>query len=292
MAKLTSLTGIDFSTANLGFYGDFFVDEGFLENFFFNLNGTTYDDLYLVRGTSSDADLVLILLGSGFGTDTTGFLNTGTVEAMVEADWSGPDRWYLEDIALNLVDVLDTIFLGDTQSQEGLFFEAFFGADVFELSAIFEDAVEGYFGNDTFTGGANSFDTMFGGPGDDFFEVSKGDYIDGGVGFDTVTFASSGAVVVAVGNNAANSGDATGSFFNAVEAFVGSAFSDSMTAFLSTSISFEGGEGDDTLTGSSGRDSIFGGAGSDILSGGAGGDLLVGDGAEYAEFSGLFDSIA
>lgn len=289
MAVLTSLSGLNFATANLAFYGDSFSEEGYLEDAFIDLNGTTYDDFYFVRATTQEVDLVLIVLGRNFTIGTDGFIESGFVEAIAEAEWDGNDRWYVEDLALDLLSVLDVIYGDEPTAQENLFFDAFFGDDLFDLSSFADDGVEGYFGNDTFKGGSGGFDTMFGGPGDDLFEVSIGDYVDGGEGFDTVSFALTRSVEVTLGNNAENSGDATGSTFNSVESLIGSLFDDRFATTLLVGVMMDGDAGADSLTGGDGDDSLVGGDGSDSIEGGAGDDFLIGDSAASIEAFTQFD---
>jgi Ca2+-binding RTX toxin-like protein len=95
--------------------------------------------------------------------------------------------------------------------------------------------------------------------GDDFIVgVPGANAIDGGLGNDTVSYASStAAVAIALGGSVGAGGDAQGDTIINVENLIGSNFND-------------------TLVGDSRTNTLLGGAGSDILNGAAGVDVMVG----------------
>jgi Ca2+-binding RTX toxin-like protein len=141
-------------------------------------------------------------------------------------------------------------------------------------------------GNDTVTGstagdalwGQAGTDTLNGGDGDDKLVGGTGaDSLTGGNGVDIVSYedAASG-VTVNLGSMGSNTGDASGDTYSSIEIVVGSTFADTMTAASATSATFDGGGGNDTITGSSASDYLYGGTGSDSISGGSGADLMVG----------------
>jgi Ca2+-binding RTX toxin-like protein len=116
--------------------------------------------------------------------------------------------------------------------------------------------IEGQGGNDEINGGFAS-DVIFGGDGDDFLTGYEGnDFIDAGPGNDTV--------VVHIGNDTVFGGEGDDEL-NGME--------------TGRSSSFDGGPGNDEITGTSRRDTITGGSGNDIIDGGRGADrVFAGDG--------------
>lgn len=177
------------------------------------------------------------------------------------------------------------------------------------------DIVNGDSGNDSVDGGvgtdlcygSSGNDTVLGGDGNDVVDGSDGndlldgglgpDTITGGRGTDTVTYASRSAAVfvdpepLAIGTYDDGQAGEKDQVRNDIENVIGGAGNDKITAqtvgvigsFLTNR--FEGGKGNDTLTGLSdndtliggdGDDSILGGDGNDSIDGGAGKDSLFG----------------
>jgi Ca2+-binding RTX toxin-like protein len=92
--------------------------------------------------------------------------------------------------------------------------------------------------------------------GDTYYAGSESLAFDGGAGTDTVSYASSGAGIgldLAAGTG---SGDAAGDSYTSVEAFVFTAYADTIT----------GSSANEIFTGGVGADTIDGGGGSDIIS--------------------------
>lgn len=92
--------------------------------------------------------------------------------------------------------------------------------------------------------------------GDTYYAGSESLAFDGGAGTDTVSYASSGTGIgldLAAGTG---SGDAAGDSYTSVEAFVFTAYADTVT----------GSSANEIFTGGAGADTIDGGAGSDIIS--------------------------
>jgi Ca2+-binding RTX toxin-like protein len=157
------------------------------------------------------------------------------------------------------------------------------------------DTLNGGGGNDTIDGGAGT-DTMNGGANDDKLFSREGwgpDHIDGGTGTDGVLISRSsfaGALVLDISNPAALQTLADGTTVVNVEQileFDGGSGNDVVTggAFDDTFVSGNGGK--DTLSGNGGNDSLNGGVGDDLLQGGTGNDLLDGgadvDTADYRD---------
>jgi len=137
----------------------------------------------------------------------------------------------------------------------------------------------GGFGADNITGGAGD-DIIVGGPG--------ADVITGGTGFDTIDYSGSPAAVTVTmcftsaitGCGTADDG-MTGEMdqIYQMEHVIGSKYNDTLSVYMTTTteLMFEGGEGNDTITGSSANDTIYGDLGDDTLTGGAGDDTISGD---------------
>ena len=137
------------------------------------------------------------------------------------------------------------------------------------------------------------FDSMFGGRGADTFHVADtNNFIDGGRGIDTVSFAGySHSGVHPIDSNQGVFVDlANTDQFENVENLVGSRFDDTLKGNeLDNTIS--GGRGSDTLEGKAGNDNLNGGRGADTLIGGAGQDTLTGgSGADVFRFGALSES--
>ncbi len=122
---------------------------------------------------------------------------------------------------------------------------------------------QGSSGNDNLRGTARA-DTLLGLAGNDRLEGAGGaDRLDGGAGSDLASYAGAGTRVVAsLANPAANTGDAAGDSYLAIEGILGSAFGDTLTGNSAANILF-GGSGNDRLIGGAGADSLVGGAGID-----------------------------
>lgn len=141
----------------------------------------------------------------------------------------------------------------------------------------------GGFGADNITGGAGD-DFIIGGPG--------ADTMTGGTGFDTVDYSAApitvrvslcfASAVTSCGGADDGTWDGTtseGDSVYQVEHLIGSKNNDTMTVYMTTTneLLFEGGAGDDVITGSLANDTIYGDVGNDMLTGGAGDDTISGD---------------
>ncbi|WP_299752710.1 putative Ig domain-containing protein [uncultured Tateyamaria sp.] len=139
------------------------------------------------------------------------------------------------------------------------------------------DNLHGRAGDDYLYGGAGD-DTLQGGDGDDWLHGGTGaDDLDGGDGRDGAGYwdAASG-VTVDLGDATANTGDAAGDDFEAIENLAGSAHADMLYGDEANN-SLWGLDGNDSLDGGVGNDWIYGGAGNDTLTGGVGNDVFVFD---------------
>jgi Ca2+-binding RTX toxin-like protein len=130
-------------------------------------------------------------------------------------------------------------------------------------------------------------DTMFGGAGNDNFDMSTGGIgnigtrsINGGAGIDTLDYDGYARSAVTVDLSAGTaSGGGTGGTGRAtlasIERAVGGAYNDSIAGSAGDNELFGRG-GNDVLHGGAGSDTLWGGVGDDTLAGGAGNDVLSG----------------
>lgn len=155
-----------------------------------------------------------------------------------------------------------------------------------------DDGDDSLFGGGTGTTDGN--DRLYGGNGNDNLTGNAGaDYLDGGVGNDTSSYASSTAgVTVALSDDllfglpgSGLGGEAQGDVLINIENLTGSAYDDSLSGSnLANTINGLAGNdrifgygGDDNLSGGDGNDTIYAGTGNDILTGGSGSDYLNGE---------------
>ena len=110
-------------------------------------------------------------------------------------------------------------------------------------------------------------DQLYGDSGDNILEGGRGgDYLSGGLGIDTASYAgSSGAVTVNLATGSALGGDAQGDRLASIENLIGSDHNDTLTGHAGRNV-LEGGAGDDRLDGGWGDDHLDGGAGIDTVS--------------------------
>lgn len=138
------------------------------------------------------------------------------------------------------------------------------------------EAILGSGYNDLLTGDGND-NTIYGGGGADSIQGSGGvdtifggagnDSLDGGAGIDTLSFAQSGAAVMASLTTNTTSGGEGNDVLSNFENLLGSNYNDTLT----------GSAGNNTIYGGSGVDTIRGGAGTDYLYGDAGNDIIYAD---------------
>ena len=150
--------------------------------------------------------------------------------------------------------------------------------------------LDGSAGDDVLEGGGGG-DTLFAGAGNDrLFSRIDADKLDGGEGWDTMSYykALSG-VQVYLWKPFLNRGEAAGDKYTGIEVFDGSRYDDVLEGDYTKNI-FWGDDGNDSLKGLSGDDVLSGGNGDDVLNGGMGVDTLNGgaglDAASYADAKG------
>ena len=155
-----------------------------------------------------------------------------------------------------------------------------------------DDTLGGLGSNDTLVG-ADGNDTLEGGNDNDWLDGGAGnDQLDGGAGWDSATYQSATAGVVAnLQTGTAADGLGGTDSLTGIESLFGSAFSDSFTGDANGN-SLNGNGGNDTLSGGAGYDSLYGGDGNDTLSGGDDNDWLSGGAGDDTVDGGAgFDSV-
>ena len=163
------------------------------------------------------------------------------------------------------------------------------------LGGAGNDVIDDWAGNDLVRAGSGNDrvelsagnDTIFMEDGDDTVRVwdnAGTNSLSGGSGNDLLDFAnwqsSTGATISFSADGSGNfshfSG-ATSGTFTGFETISGTAFADLFNAGSSTvSLSLDGEDGNDRITGGSAADTIQGGAGADTVAGGSGGDSILG----------------
>lgn len=149
------------------------------------------------------------------------------------------------------------------------------GNDILD-GAAGNDILYGLGGDDTLDGGTGG-DWMFGGTGNDLLLAGDGeaDYVDGGEGVDTVSYATAteGAWVDMEGGS--HAGAAEGDILVSIENVIGTDYAD-LIAGDAANNEISGGAGDDYMIGGDGNDTLDGGSGDDHLYADAGDDHFVG----------------
>jgi Ca2+-binding RTX toxin-like protein len=168
--------------------------------------------------------------------------------------------------------------------------------------SAFDDTLYGDGARNVLTGGAgNDFldgrgegDTLHGGDGDDFLIGSTGDaanQLNGGDGFDTVSYANSTAPIFVQSPIAVRVGSSVIESLSSIERLIGSSFDDTMHGDGSAN-SFSGGGGSDIINAGGGSDVLDGDAGDDYLFAGDGTDTLRGgDGNDWLDGGAGADSL-
>jgi Ca2+-binding RTX toxin-like protein len=232
-------------------------------------------------------------LSGGAGNDTlTGGAGADQIDGGEGVDWAGYDG----ATAPVLVDLAQPATnSGEAAGDTFTSIEALIG------SAL-NDSLRGDAGANGLDGGAgddllsgrDGADTLSGGAGHDTLQGGLGaDALWGGDGFDTASYAEAAtALRVDLAAPSANSGEAAGDSFAAIEGVQGGALADALLGDAGANLlgggaghdTLTGREGDDTLSGQDGNDSLLGDGGNDALSGGAGNDTLLGGlGADVLE---------
>ncbi|MEI6573176.1 MAG: hypothetical protein WCO61_06505 [Alphaproteobacteria bacterium] len=156
------------------------------------------------------------------------------------------------------------------------------GAGVDSVSGTFQGAIGSIYA-DSITGSTLN-DTIFGGAGNDTINSGRGtdESLDGGAGFDFISFASATVGVnVSLANSVMNGGGYANLSFKNFEGIIGS----------NSGETFGGDSNANYIFGNAGHDSISGGLGSDTISGGVNNDTLDGNGSGFGDSAGTIDIV-
>lgn len=301
--EIRGFGGTDHITGNSG------VDELF--------GGSGDDVFYMSRGHLSQGETV----DGELGTDTISLTGTaGTFELGRITTLASIEQLTLDTTPGNQNNVNDILNFNANQFGTGITFTALFtgnagneninifmGSDTqLDLSGLqfnnwdgsgFDIGIAGDGSSETIIGSSLS-DQIVGGGGDDIIDGGSGgsnDWLNGGTGTNTVSYASASAgVTVDLGLQGGGVyQDTIGAGTDRLEGFqnlTGSAFNDILTGIFGANI-IHGGDGNDEITGNGGGDFIYGDGGNDKIfravtnqvqlnkyDGGSGIDTFVGNG--------------
>lgn len=101
MATVKAYYGIDSQMLDLNFYSRHFFEDFFYEDIDFRYEGRTYQDIYSINGWDLQNDLVISVLGRGFGFNSWGTVIQGTVTAITEEIYDGAMIWIAKDVSVS-----------------------------------------------------------------------------------------------------------------------------------------------------------------------------------------------
>lgn len=197
----------------------------FNNNQIVDINGTTYEDNFLIKYADGENQFLAVLAGSNLTVGTNSeTLTGGTVNAFFQAFFDGVtlnDAFGFEKINISAVAFQTAMDSESTKDDYQIIAKALSGNDTFDLSA-YDDYAFGYGGKDKLFGNGGN-DSLDGGGGNDTLIGGNGfDFLTGGGGADSLN----------------------GDFGND---------------------HLYGGDGNDRLTGGVGADTLTGGAGADVF---------------------------
>ena len=173
-----------------------------------------------------------------------------------------------------------TLTLGDYSTQSLLLYTGGGGND--SVSGVFQGAIGSIYADSIL--GSTLNDTIFGGAGNDTIDSGRGsnESLDGGDGFDFLSFTSAnGAINVSLGNQSMSGGGYTALNYTNFEGIIGSGYNDQLK-----------GDGNaNYIYGNNGNDTILGYLGADTIQGGVGNDSLDGNGSGNADSPSTVDVV-
>lgn len=101
MATVKAYYGIDSQMLDLNFYSRHFFEDFFYEDIDIWYEGRTYQDIYSINGWDWPTDLLLSVMGSGFGFNPWGAVVRGTVTAITEEIYDGDMIWIAQDVSVS-----------------------------------------------------------------------------------------------------------------------------------------------------------------------------------------------
>jgi Ca2+-binding RTX toxin-like protein len=232
-----------------------------------------------------------------------------TIIGSIYDDWFEADHsyWGTSRVGITQVQQSSADYIDAGRGSDGISYGDDFAGVTVNLKT--ERAIDVFGGEDTIKGienveGSNFGDTITGSDGNNWISgdlansgvnrsagsLSSGDYLDGGAGRDTVSYADDSAgVTVNLQTGRATDGFGGEDTLKGFEMVEGSSFNDlifgdigknSITG-LAGNDTIYGGDGHDTIDGGDGNDSVFGGAGDDSITASRG-DTIDGGGADGA----------
>ena len=186
MATFRSVnTAINFNNINLNWYIQNYFDEFFENNTYSSVNGTRYEDTYVINGYDGVYDLYFAYGGSNFAVSNNNV--TGTVKIIAEVESTYSQGWFLSGISVSASLIFAAAITSSTADDFLLLARAMKGNDTLYLSNssdlaygfLGNDIIYGYGGTDYIIGGAGS-DTLIGGNGHDYY------YFDANLGASNV----------------------------------------------------------------------------------------------------------
>lgn len=276
-----------------------------------NLTGSGFADTLVGNSGANvlDGGLGADILDGGAGNDTASYsASASAVNVDLTNNTNNAGGTAAGDTFIGIENVLGSGFADDLRGDGGNnVLDGAKGSDTLNGEAG-NDILFGQSGDDVLTAGSGN-DQLFGGDGDDTFNLAENltatDKIDGGSGADELLLAPGAAYAAGLTfgtttvtdvelftladggsykltfNNATNKAGAIENL-SAGMTVDASALTGGNTLFLNagaeteSSLTVEGGDGNDTITSGAKRDRLFGGAGDDVLTSGGGNDLLVG----------------
>ncbi|WP_207100399.1 calcium-binding protein [Paracoccus shandongensis] len=198
MANFKAHYGVDSRLMDLNFYSRWFYEDLFLEDFYHEISGKTFQDVYIVNGWDGYNDLLLGFGGSGFGFTAWGAVTRGTVTFMSEEIYDGPEIWSMQNISVSAARLYNAALTYSNADDRALLASIMAGNDTITLSA-YDDRFEGWAGHDRMSGQGGN-DTLIGGTGNDTLNGGGGyDRLAGGDGNDRL--------IGAVGNDILKGGN-------------------------------------------------------------------------------------
>jgi Ca2+-binding RTX toxin-like protein len=302
----TSTMRVDFSSVTGSGYSEEVRDVQFRINDIDSATGA-FRDVITVRAYDADGNEIEVQFTVGGDETVVGNTITGGDNANSESDLDGsvlitipgPVAYFVVDYdqggtGTQAVYITDVEFVAIPLGGNEDIVDAGAGDDSID-SGVESDTVYGGTGDDTINASEDD-DTLFGGDDADTFQMGDGlgdDSIVGGEGgtdSDTIDASAltSGVTVLFTGDEAGTvDGFDTDATFSEIENLILTDQNDTVDGSASTtSMSIDGGAGDDSLIGGTGNDTLIGGTGDDTLEGGAGADSLAGGaGMDFADYS-------
>lgn len=192
MATVKAYYGIDSQMLDLNFYSRHFFEDFFYEDIDIWYEGRTYQDIYSINGWDWPTDLLLSVMGSGFGFNPWGAVVRGTVTAITEEIYDGDMIWIAQDVSVSAARLYGAGLTPGDADDRAVLASMMAGNDTVNLSA-FDDRFEGWAGHDRMFGHGGN-DTLIGGTGNDVLDGASGidrlvagdgqDWLRGGTGKD------------------------------------------------------------------------------------------------------------